>query len=51
MRILKAALANSVLRYEVAAEEQQFTMEKFKRNAKRLKDVKDGVSDFSRKVK
>jgi len=45
-----AMLGPTTTKYEVAAEEQQFTMEKFKRNAKRLKDVKDGVSDFSRKV-
>ena len=40
-----------MVRYEKAADEQQFTMEKFKTNAKRLKDVKESVSGFSRKVR
>ena len=35
----------------MAAADQQFTMEKFKTNAKRLKDVKESVSDFSQKVR
>ena len=38
-------------RYEKAAADQQFTMEKFKTNAKRLKDVKESVSDFSQKIR
>ena len=38
-------------RYEKAAADQQFTMEKFKTNAKRLRDVKESVSDFSQKIR
>jgi len=45
-----AMLGPTTTKYEQATEEQQFTMEKFKANAKRLKDVKESVSDFSRKV-
>jgi len=45
-----AMLGPTTTKYEKAADEQQFTMEKFKTNAKRLKDVKESVSGFSRKV-
>merc|ERR1712037_691645 len=43
-------LGPTTTKYEKAADEQQFTMEKFKTNAKRLKDVKESVSQFSLKV-
>jgi len=45
-----AMLEPPTTKYEKAAADQQFTMEKFKTNAKRLKDVKESLSDFSQKI-
>ena len=49
MKITKTVIC--VFRYEQSTMDQQFTMEKFKTNAKRLKELKGSVLDFSKKIR
>merc|ERR1719357_1409017 len=50
VKAARATVGAAKTKYEQSTMDQQFTMEKFRTNANRLKELKGSVSEFSKKI-